>query len=199
MNIIYKIKDYVEKFLQFLTKYHVTANRIENFRLILGIIAIIGFESFRFFSFGYNLIFVAFLLNIVVVALARYQHTASDRSKFLNLLVNYLLYAFLLAYVEVVSGSYNKMVYHLFIIPVLYLLSVIKKNEFATSDWIIKPNPQATYLSGLIFLVVYSHWYLGYGLRYLTLSLTITNYVATFLSIYYLVYIQLRWKKMNLE
>ncbi len=188
---------YFAPVLRLFTKYKITANVVTNFRLILGIVGVLLYLWFYRYMWGLNLLFIANLLDILDGALARFQHTASDRGKFLDVFVDYVLYAFMLLFVYVISYS-NKIVgYNLFIIPVLYLLATIKKQEFLPSDWLIKVYPRVTYVKAAVFIAFFGHWYLNFDLVWIDRALKFSNGLATILCVYYFLYIQLRWKKMK--
>ncbi len=188
---------YFEPILKFLTKYKITANQVTNFRLFLGIVAIFLYAEFYRYGWAIHLLLVANLLDILDGALARHQNTASDRGKFLDVFVDYLLYAFLLLLVSVIASSIRAVGYNLFIIPILYLLATIKKQEFLPSDWLIKVYPRVTYVKAVVFIAFFAHWYFDLGLVWLDRALTFSNLLATILSVYYFLYIQLRWKKIK--
>lgn len=188
---------YFEPFLKLLTKYKITANQVTNFRFILGLGGLLVYLFFYQYSWAVHLLLIANLLDILDGALARYQNTASDRGKFLDVFVDYILYAFLLVLVSVVAGSIREVGYNLFIIPILYLLATIKKQEFLPSDWIIKVYPRVTYVKAPVFIAFFAHWYFGLGLIWLDRALMFSNIIGTFLSVYYFIYIQLRWKKIK--
>lgn len=188
---------YFEPILKFLTKYKITANQITNFRLVLGILSLLLCYKFYRFGWAVNVLLVANILDIIDGSLARYQNTASDRGKFLDVFVDYVIYAFLLALASVMAGSIREVAYNLFIIPVLYLLATIKKQEFLPSDWLIKVYPRITYVKAPVYLAFFAHWYFDLHLKWLDRSIELSNILATILSLYYFLYIQLRWKKIK--
>jgi hypothetical protein len=73
-------------------------------------------------------------------------------------------------------------------------LGIIKKREFKESDWIIRPCARLTYLKAItvipFFLLVFFRW------DFLFEAVLAANIMATILSIYYFIFIQIRWKKI---
>ncbi|MCX6780489.1 MAG: endonuclease/exonuclease/phosphatase family protein [Candidatus Magasanikbacteria bacterium] len=183
--------------LRFLVKYKITPSIVSNFRLILGVIAMLVYLYFYRYMWAVNLLFLANILDVIDGALVRYQITAGDRSKFLDVLVDYILYAFVLILASVIASNVRAVGYNLFIVPLLYLLATIKKQEFLPSDWIIKSSPRVTYVKALVFIAFFAHWYFDMDLVWLDRALNVSNIWATILCAYYLLYIQLRWKKIK--
>jgi len=194
-----RIKDFKLRFfdspLRFLTIKGIGINHISNSRLLIGIFAISFYLFWSYYTLSYKLLFFAILLGLLGRALTIFQHKKNDRDIFLDMFVDYVLYAFLLVLVNAVAGSYKVVAYNLFIIPLLYLLAIIKKQEFQTTDWIIKPSAQMTYVKALVYVAFFYHWFIENDTRFIYRSLIFSNYLATFLSLYYFLYIQLRWKK----
>lgn len=181
--------------LKFLTKYKVTSAQIVNSRLILGFVGLLLYLNFSRYSWAIHVLLIANILGILSGALAKYQNTVTDRSRFLEVFVDYILYAFLLALVYVIAGSSKVVGYNLFIIPVLYLLATIKKQEFLPSDWLIKVDSRVVYVKAVVVVAFFAHWYVSFGLVWIDRALALSNVLATVLSVYYFLYIQLRWKK----
>lgn len=181
--------------LKFLTKYKVTSAQIVNSRLILGFVGLLLYLNFSRYSWAIHVLLIANILGILSGALAKYQNTVTDRSRFLEVFVDYILYAFLLALVYVIASSSKVVGYNLFIIPVLYLLATIKKQEFLPSDWFIKVDSRVVYVKTVVVVAFFAHWYVSFGLVWIDRALALSNVLATVLSVYYFLYIQLRWKK----
>src|SRR5437868_4135685 len=80
--------------LRFLVKYKITPSIVSNFRLILGVIAMLVYLYFYRYMWAVHLLLIANILDVIDGALVRYQITAGDRGKFLDVLVDYILYAF---------------------------------------------------------------------------------------------------------
>lgn len=184
--------------LEFLTRYKITMNVVSNFRLLLGLIAFFLYLSFYRYSWAVNLLFVTLLLDLLGLALSKYQKTVSDQNIFLRAFVNYIQYVFLLVLVSVVAGSIREVGYNLFIIPVLYLLSAVKKHELHPSSWISNVYLGATYLTHIVGLTFFAHQYFGLRLVWLDRAINFSSIIATLLSVYYFLYIQLRWKKIKI-
>ncbi len=187
--------DYWGQILKFLTKYKITSSRVSNLRFILGVFGLLLYLNFYRYTWATHIFFVAITLGIFDGALAKYQNRVNDRDKFLELFVNYILYVFLLTLVYVISSSTKAVGYNLFIIPVLYLLATIKKHEFLSSDWLVKVHSGVGYVPALVIVAFFAHWYVDLRLVWIDRALDLSNIVATILSVYYFIYIQLRWKK----
>ncbi|MDD2757909.1 MAG: CDP-alcohol phosphatidyltransferase family protein [Patescibacteria group bacterium] len=182
-----------------LTQAKITADRLTNFRLILGIVAV----YFYFFTDRQNLAvglwLTAIILDVLDGSLARYQNKASDRGKFLDVFVDNILFCFLLFFILDFSGSIFLVFYNLFILPIVYLLAIIKKQEFLPSDWLIKPYPKVTYVKAVVLVAFLFCWYCPADLKWLNYALVASNILATGLSVYFWAYIQWRWKKMGVR
>ncbi len=185
--------------LKFLTKQRVTAILLINSRLILGVMAILIYQWFGRYTSSYNLLFIAMVLGFLAQALSLYQKTDNDHQVFLNVLVDYILYTFLLLLVSVIASNYKQVVYNLFIIPILYLLVTIKKFEFKPSNWLIKIDARVGIIKNLVVVAFFSHWYFGTTVTWLNYSLILVNVLATIVVVYCGIFIELRWKKLNLE
>ncbi|MFA6547666.1 MAG: CDP-alcohol phosphatidyltransferase family protein [Candidatus Magasanikbacteria bacterium] len=184
--------------LRFLTKCKITANGITNFRLALGVFAVIlGFYFYRYDEAIFLLLIVG-VLDLLDGALARFQNKSSDRGKFLDIFVDYLAYGFVLFLTLFIVSNYRLVIYNIFIVPVCTLLAIIKKQEFVPSDWIIKPYAKISYIKFVVLLAFYFHWYFGLSVLWVDKSLYLSNVLATILAIYFFVYIQLRWKSKKL-
>jgi phosphatidylglycerophosphate synthase len=189
---------YFKKILIVLTNLKITANGLTNFRLLLGVFGIGLYLFFYRYNWALNILLVAILLDLFDGPLARFQNKNSDRGKFLDIFTDYILYCFVLVLIRVISGHSGYVYYNLFILPILFLLATIKKQEFANSDWIVKPAPRLSYLKDLVLAAFYSHWYLDTSLVWIDKILLIINILATILCIYYFIYIQLRWRKLKM-
>lgn len=185
--------------LRFLTKCKITANGVTNFRLALGVLAIILAVYFYYYGESVFILLVVGILDLLDGSLARFQNTASDRGKFLDVFVDYIAYVFVLILISIIVLDYKLVLYNLFIVPICTLLAILRKQEFVSSDWIIKPYAKISYIKFMVLLAFYLHWYLGLNIRWVDVSLYFSNILATVLSIYYFIFVQLRWKKLKLE
>ena len=188
---------YLKVFLEFLTKCRVTPNWISNVRLLFGVIGILLFVNWYRYNWAANFLFVAILLGFLNSVLYKYQNNSKDHDLFLNIFVGYILYAFLLVLTSLVANSRMVVGYNLFIIPVFCLLFIIKKQELASSNWLVKSLPTVFYIQIPVLVAFFVHQYLDLDLDWLDWALDFSNIVATVLSVYYFLYIQLRWKKLG--
>jgi len=188
---------YLKIFLKFLTNCQITPNWVSNVRLLLGAIGLFLFVDWYRYNWAANLLFAAVLLGFLNFALSKYQNNFKDRDLFLNIFVGYILYAFLLVLVSLVADSRMMVGYNLLIIPIFYLLFIIKKQELASSNWLVKALPSVFYIQIPVLVTFFAHQYLGLDLDWLNSALNFSNIVATVLSVYYFLYIQLRWKKLG--
>lgn len=181
-------------FLKILTKLKISANDVTNFRLLLGLFSVyVLFYLYSFYWAGILMV-LALMLDIVDGALARYQGTASDRGKFLDIFVDGAVYSFIIFLLFKFPVNYFYLGYNLFVMPIVYLLATIKKEEFnKDTDWIIKPYPRLSYLKALIVVPFFIYIFLD--LNYLNFFLLFSNILSTVLAIYYYIFIQWRWRK----
>ena len=135
---------YFNWIIKTLDKLGFTANSLSFLRALAGAIF--------FFLVAYNFI-VAFIILIIGAftdffdgALARHQKKDSDRGKFIDMLCDNLLFLFfVLGLIKIEFISSLNLAYFIFIIPALYLMIIINKNEFLKNDWIIIPYARITY------------------------------------------------------
>ena len=130
-----------------------TANFLSFLRLVCGII----------FFFLVNINFtIAFIILIIGGftdffdgALARYQKRDSDRGKFIDMLCDNLLFLFfVLGLIKIEFIHSLSLAYFIFVLPALYLMIVINKNEFLKKDWIIIPHARISYYK-IIFEIIF--------------------------------------------
>ncbi|MDP3901726.1 MAG: CDP-alcohol phosphatidyltransferase family protein [bacterium] len=178
--------------LGLMNRVGLTADAITNFRLVAGIIFIAWFVYQQMAATVF--IFIVLFLDTLDGSLARKQGRASDRGKFLDILVDHIIYSFIVISLFQLAINPLLIAYNLFIIPVVYLLATLKKEEFSKSDWIIKPTPRLSYLKA--FVVAPFFFLIFLDIDYISWGLWLASVVATALSIYYFIFIQLRWKEM---
>jgi phosphatidylglycerophosphate synthase len=179
--------------LVILDKIGLTADIISNIRLFSGVVFLVWFYYGDKFFATVFLLFILFM-DIFDGALARFQGTASDRGKFLDTFIDSIIFSFcVLAFFSLGVNSFS-IAYNIFIIPVVYLLRTIKKQEFDGSGWVIKPYSQLSYLK--VIVIVPFFLFIFFQIDFLEIALNINNILATLLSIYYLIFIQFRWKNI---
>jgi hypothetical protein len=178
--------------LAVLDKIGLTPNMLTNIRLIFGVIFLAWFYYGDKFFATIFLLFVLFL-DTFDGALARFQNVDSDRGKFFDTLVDSIVYS--LSTLALFSLDINNffIAFNIFIIPITYLLRTIKKQELTSSSWVIKFRPQLSYLKAIV--VVPFFFFIFFKINFLELALLFDDILATGLSIYYLIFIQLRWKR----
>ena len=172
-----------------------TANKITNLRLVFAFIFIYWFFQEQFWSSIFMLFIL--LLDTVDGALARYQNKASDRGKFLDMVVDHIVYVITVFAMGALGADVVLVILNLAIIPLVYLLGVIHKGEGVPSDWIIKPYPRLSYLR----LFPVAGFFIATLLRYnvMDLALAISTVWAMILAVSYFIIIQLRWQRIDIE
>ena len=170
-----------------------TANILTNVRLLLGVVFLFWFYYGDEFSASFFLLFIL-LLDAFDGALARFQNKASDRGKFLDILTDSVIYSFTILALFKFKLDPFLLAYNIFIIAIVYLLGTIKKQEFKKSDWIIRPHAKLSYLKAIA--VVAFFLFVFFRQDWLYEAVLISNILATWLSIYYLIFIQIRWRKI---
>jgi phosphatidylglycerophosphate synthase len=177
--------------LKLLSGMGITANHITFFRVVIFIVGVM----YPLFVKG-NLtlaVFVYFLgfmlLDTLDGSLARFNNSASDKGRFNDLYVDVLGYSVLimgLAYLETV-GTFI-LFYHVIIHGALYLISSVYKNENEKSDWIMKAEPNLTYLKfiAMTFIAVL----VLFKVNVLDIVFIILNIWMTVLAFYYFIKLQ---------
>ena len=120
-------------------------------------------------------------LDLLDGPLARYQGLAHDRGKFFDILTDQLIFAiFILGLIWQELFNPLLLAYIVFILPVLFLIIIINKNEFMPSDWLIVPIARISYYKNVIFIVlllavygVVSHERTGIALWIINLIMTL--------------------------
>lgn len=178
-----------------LSKAGLTANRITLLRALAGPAFIFLFP--RYPRGAVTMMVVAGLLDWLDGGLARYQKNTSDRGKFWDVLVDHTNYV-LPVYALLRSQLFDLDVvgYHLVVVPVVYLLSVLKESEELPTDWIIHPYYSLVYVkpvASLAFLL-----YVFAGIAYVNETLLALNFITTGLCVYLSVCLYQRWSKPRL-
>jgi phosphatidylglycerophosphate synthase len=179
--------------LIFLDRIGLTPNILSDIRLFFGVIFLI------WFYYGDKVFAAVFLLFVLFLdtfdgALARFQNKDSDRGKFLDTLIDSIIYSLVTLSLLFLDINVFFIAYNIFIIPVAYLLRIIKKQEFIGSDWVIKPYSQLSFLKVIVIIPFFL--FVFFQINFLEFALLFDNILATVLSIYYLIFIQSRWKKV---
>lgn len=175
------------------TKVGITGNLISNIRLpFITLFLLLWFNS-DFSRLATILLLGILLLDIFDGSFARFQKRDSDRGKFIDIFVDHIIYSCILFALFKFTVSPKLIAYNLFIVSVAYILATIKKEEFKKSDWIIKPYPRLTYLKAIVIIPFLFKTFEVMDI--LSESLIVANSLATLLSIYYFIFIQLRWLK----
>ncbi|HEX9664827.1 MAG TPA: CDP-alcohol phosphatidyltransferase family protein [Patescibacteria group bacterium] len=191
-----KIREVILKpFLTVLVKAGISANLISTAKIVLMAPFFYLVDKNLFWA-GAMLI-IALMLDGLDGPLARLAREQSDRGKFFDLLSDHIIYS-----VEILAVIYLGLVdgltgaYQIFIIAVIYLLAIIKKNEQLKSDWLISPSPRIIYYK--VFFNVIFALYLFWQINFLQPALFYLNIIMTLAGVYYYFIIVLRkWKKSD--
>ncbi len=124
--------------------------------------------------------------------LSRFLKRSSDRGKFLDMLADHVLYgALILGTAYTLFEPDFPFAYHLFIIPITYVLAIIAKQEGRKTDWIIKPQAEISYIKflgyGSVFLYVYD------GRDLVLPTMVFLNIIGTCLAFYFITVIVRRF------
>jgi phosphatidylglycerophosphate synthase len=177
--------------LRIATDFGLSASMITNGRLILAVIAFVIFTEKPILA---SIIFLlAILLDALDGPLARVQGRASDKGKFLDVATDHVIYVFIVLAILKLGYSPMILAFNIFIVGAAYLLATIKKNEFESTDWIIKPYPKLSYLK--IITVIPFFALIFFGIDIVEMAFIACNLIATLLVVYYFVFIQARWRK----
>ena len=186
-------RDYLFKPVsKILTKFNITANFLSNLKIIIFL------PYLLFISKNPKLAFLFLLLSLIIDifdgSLARYQKKQTDNGKFIDTFGDYTIYLLIilnLIYLNLFSPKI--LIYHVFVFPLIAILSTIKNQEFTKTDWIIKPAPLIGHFNALVYLSLFLFFF--FNIDYIDLVLLLLNTYFSFLSIYYFVFIQFRWLK----
>jgi CDP-diacylglycerol--glycerol-3-phosphate 3-phosphatidyltransferase len=109
-------------------------------------------------------------------ALARYQKNDSDRGKFIDMLSDNIVFSFfLLGLIKINFITTLNLAYFIFIIPALYLMIIINKNENIKKDWIISPYARISYYKVIFEIAFLITLLLQINKIYITFTSTILN------------------------
>ena len=149
---VYRAKIFLP-FLKFADNIGLTANKITFIRFWAGPIYVLLFPYKPLWAI--MLIILANIADWFDGALARYQKMESDRGKFWDVLVdhiNYVLPVFALLLVPGIDPI--QIGYNLLIVPILYLLAILKESEHTKTDWIIHPYYTIIYFKPFAAIVL---------------------------------------------
>lgn len=176
-----------------LTKAGLTANRITFIRAWAGPAFVWLYPSRP--EAAVWLMVAAGLMDWLDGGVARYQGKAGDRGKFWDVLIdhtNYVLPVFALLR----SGDFavDVLAFHLLIVPIVYLLSVLKESELLPTDWIIHPYYSLVYVkpvASVVFLL-----YVFADLDYVNITIYSLNVITVVLSLYLIASLHRRWSRL---
>ena len=151
---------FFSSFIVLLSKMNITPNGICFLKVVLGVVYVIILKYNLIWALG--VLILAFITDVFDGPLARYTKTDSDRGKFIDVLTDHLLYTLFL-FGLILHGFVNPILfsYTIVIIPILYLMIIINKNETIKTDWIINPSARVSYYklvvwgSSIVYLFSY--------------------------------------------
>lgn len=184
-----------EKFLspvlELLHKAKITANHITYFRAILFMFVVmypLYIKGDVFWATaGYFLIF--WLLDTIDGQLARHTKTSSDKGKFNDIFIDitgYSLYMMGLAFIGV--SEVFILFYHVIIHAADYLLAIVYRNENQPTDWIIRAEPNLSYLKIIAHLTIII--FVLFGRNFIDPMFMMLNVFMTLQAINYFIKIQ---------
>lgn len=195
-NFIYSSRHWRQKvlypILPLFAKIGVTANHLSILRMLLGIIA------FPIFFYGYttlsvSLIVIALITDTIDGSVARFQKNESDRGKFVDMLADHTLYVFSIAILFYLEVNNILLASHLILVPVVYVLAIIKKQEGKKSDWIITPQAELSYIKFVGYVLFFAE-VLSVSSRAVTeIGFVLLNTLMFALSGFYFSTIYKRW------
>lgn len=176
-----------------LVKVGLTANRLTFLRAWAGPVFVFLFPSRP--QAAVLMMVIAGLLDWLDGGVARYQGRAGDRGKFWDVLVDHANYVFPV-FTLLQSGDFDIDIlgYHLLIVPVVYLLSVLKESEGLPTDWIIHPYYSLVYIKPVSSLALLL--YVFGGLDYVNETLFALNVIASGLCLYLSYCLYRRWSRV---
>ncbi len=188
---------YFQVLIKILVKSRINANQLSSLKIILAIIYL--FIVNHSFKVALACLVLAVIIDIFDGPLARYQHQESDRGKFIDMFSDYLVYVlFIFGLIMVNIGNSIYLAYNLVIIPVIYLLIILNKNENKKSDWIIKPVAQATFYKIIIELIVALYVFNLIKIDVFNIVLLLTNFIISLHAIYhFLIFLKKHQKYLN--
>lgn len=175
-----------------LTRLGLTANRLTFVRALAGPVFVFLYPARP--QAAVVMMIVAGFLDWMDGGLARYQGKASDRGKFWDVLIDHLNYVLpVFALLRSQDFDLDVLGYHLLVIPVVYLLSVLKESEGLPTDWIIHPYYSLIYIkpvASLAFLL-----YVFADIDVVNITVFLLNCLATVLCAYLSYCLYRRWSR----
>ncbi|MDD3284238.1 MAG: CDP-alcohol phosphatidyltransferase family protein [Patescibacteria group bacterium] len=164
--------------IAFLSKIGIKANTISIFKIVPAIFYIFLIQTNPIIAF--LIIFFGVVLDFFDGPLARYANTVSDRGKFIDMLSDYIIYAcFVFGLIIINSGDVKLLSYNIIIMPILYLLIILNKNENKKTDWIIHPEAKATFHRIIIEISALCYLLFKLPILYFNYILFFANILAT--------------------
>ncbi len=128
------------------------------------------------FEIAFLILVIGGLTDFFDGALARYQKNDSDRGKFIDMLSDNIIFSFfLLGLIKINFISTLNLSYFIFIIPALYLMIIINKNENIKNDWIISPYARVSYYKVIFEILFLATFIFQINKIYITFASTILN------------------------
>lgn len=170
--------------IAFLAKNGIKANTISALKIIPGILFIFLIQI------NIKIAIIVILLGVILDffdgPLARHTNTTSDRGKFVDMLSDYIVYAcFVFGLIIINAGNVVFLSYNLIIIPVLYLLVILNKNENKKTDWIIHPEAKSTTHRIIVELSALLYLFFKLPLEYFNYVLLFANILVTIHATYH--------------
>lgn len=130
----------------------ISANAISTLRIILAAAFIILIPSHA--AAAWILIIISIALDGFDGTLARFTKKATDRGKFIDVLADQITFSLLcIGLLRIIPELALILSLAAVIIPVLYLIVAVLKNEHTKSDWLLKPKARLT-MYKIVFLII---------------------------------------------
>lgn len=174
-----------------MTTLHIRPNHITFFRALAGPLFVLLFVDYA--QAAVWVIVIASILDWFDGGLARYQKRFSDRGKFWDVLIDHLNYVFPV-FALMLIDIFNPLLigYHLLIVPVLYLLAVLKESEGKKTDWIIRPYYTIIYFKPVALLAIILFAF--FAINWVNQILLGLNIAMTVWALYYTLILARRWR-----
>ncbi|MCD4704956.1 CDP-alcohol phosphatidyltransferase family protein [bacterium] len=182
---IQKIRQkYFRPIIKFLANNGLNANQVSSFKIVLAIIYLL------IISYNIKIALLFLLLSVIIDIfdgpIARYQQKNSDRGKFIDMFSDHIAYVFFIFGLIIVKiGNPIYLSYNLIIIPIIYLLLILNKNEKEKSDWIIKPVARASFHKVIIEISVLLYVFSLISINNFDNLLFLVNIVGTIHATYH--------------
>lgn len=174
-----------------LSRAGIQPSTITHVRLVLGLIGLTLLVTSQPLLGAFIFLF-ALILDSLDGGLARYQKKCSDRGTFLDRVADYTLYSASVIAMhslgEIESGS---AIFNIYIMFSAVILSIIAKNEYKPTDWIIKP--QANLVWFMIVWYISLFWWVLFDGHIVDKTLFWINALLTISAIESYIVIYRRW------